>query len=162
MRKNLIIILTSLIFIIILTMTSALGSFFNNPPNPPIIDGPRTGQVKSAYTYYFTLTDPDPGDFMFNLEVDFGNNVIYENCGCDKSWMNGTIVEVPYQWSRSGDYEISARVQDAYGDWSEWSEAYIVTMPRDKSYNIFSQIINKLIILSPIFEKIHYILFMDI
>jgi hypothetical protein len=56
---------------------------------------------------------------MFNLEVDFGNNIIAEDCDCDKSWKNGTIVEVPYQWIQSGNYEIRARFKGEYEDWNE-------------------------------------------
>jgi hypothetical protein len=70
---------------------------------------------------------------MFNLEVDFGNNIIAEDCDCDKSWKNGTIVEVPYQWIQSGNYEIRARFKGEYEDWNEWSEPYIVSMSKIKS-----------------------------
>jgi hypothetical protein len=149
MKQKKIFILIGLIFIISLSSTVALANFNNNPPNPPIIEGPTAGQIKVTYLYYFTLTDPDPDDLLFNLEVDFGDNILYENCGCGTSWTNGTIVEVPYQWSRSNDYEIRARVQDEWGDWSEWSESHIVSMPRFKSYNNLQQIINRLILTFP-------------
>jgi hypothetical protein len=151
MRKKLILIFISMIFILSISSSGVYGKIFNSPPNPPIIDGPTSGQIGTTYTYYFTLTDPDPDDIMFNLEVDFGNNIIAEDCGCDKSWKNGTIVEVPYQWSRSNDYQIRARIQGEYGDWSEWSEPYIVTMPRSHLYNDIQNFINILI------SKIQYI-----
>ena len=153
MKQKLIFILVSLMFIFSITSTVVIADFFNNPPNPPIIDGPTSGQTGVTYIYYFTLTDPDFEDLMFNLEVDFGNNIITEDCGCGQSWTNGTIVEVPYIWSRSGDYDIRARVQGEYGDWSEWSESYIVTMPKIKSYYNFQQIINRIILTFPLLAE---------
>ena len=154
MRKKLILIFISMIFILSISSSGVYGKIFNSPPNPPMIDGPTSGQIGTTYTYYFTLTDPDPDDLMFNLEVDFGNNIIAEDCGCDKSWKNGTIVEVPYQWSRSNDYQIRARIQGEFGDWSEWSEPYIVTMPRSNIINNFQSIIDKLISIFPFLSQI--------
>ena len=104
MKYKKILILISLIFIFSIPSSVVLANFNNNPPNPPIINGPKSGQIGVTYVYYFTLTDPDTDDLMFNLEVDFGNNILYENCGCGTSWTNGTIVEVPYQWPKSNDF----------------------------------------------------------
>jgi hypothetical protein len=83
---------------------------------------------------------------MFNLEVDFGNDILAEDCGCDKSWTNGTVVEMTYQWGKPNDYSIRARVQGEYGDWSEWSEPFIVTMPNIQKNDYFTNIINNLIL----------------
>jgi hypothetical protein len=138
------IILFITIFIFLIASQLVLGEFINSPPNPPSIDGPTSGQIGVTYAYYFTLTDPDYDDLMFNLEVDFGNNIIAEVCGCDKSWTNGTIVEITYQWSKQSDYNIRARVQGEYGDWSEWSEPYIVKMPYNLNNYYFNCIIHRL------------------
>ena len=154
MKHKKIFILTSFIFVISLSSIFALANSNNNPPYPPIIDGPTSGQTGVTYIYFFTLTDPDPDDLMFNLEVDFGDNILYENCGCGVSWTNGTIVEVPYQWSKSNEYDIRARVQDEYGEWSEWSESYKVSMPRIRFYDNFQQIINRLIFNFPFLADI--------
>ena len=157
MKQKIIMIIISMIFIFSISSTGIYADFLNSPPNPPLIEGPISGQTGVTYSYYFTLTDPDYDDLMFNLEVDFGNNVIAEDCGCDKSWTNGTIVEIPYQWSQSSDYEIRARVQGEYGDWSEWSEPYIVTMPRVLSYSYFQHIINRLISTFPFLSEILFL-----
>ena len=149
MKQKICILLISLIFIFSLSSTVGIAYYFNSPPNPPIIEGPTSGGTGVTYMYYFTLTDPDPEDLMFNLEVDFGNNVIAEDCGCDKSWTNGTIVEIPYQWSRSGNYEIRARIQGEFGDWSEWSEPYIVSMPKSIQNLDIQQFINRIFSLFP-------------
>ncbi len=103
----------------------------NNPPNPPMITGPTSGKVGETYLYNVTITDPDE-DVMFNLEVDFGDGIVHEDCGCGQSWQNGTVVEVFHQWRTTGSYGITARVQDAYGEWSEWSDPLPVNMPKVK------------------------------
>jgi len=110
----------------------------NNPPNPPIIEGPLSGKIGEIYSYYFTLTDPDEDDQMFFLEVDFGEGVEHEDCGCGKSWRNGTVVRVSHQWKDVDNYGITARVQDGHGEWSEWSDPLIVSMPKHKElFDIF-------------------------
>ena len=105
----------------------------NNPPNPPIVEGPLSGNFGETYVYHITLIDPDEGDIMFNLEINFGDEVIQKGCGCGKSWQNGTVLEVLHRWKIAGEYRITARVQDSYGEWSEWSEPLIVSMPRNKA-----------------------------
>ena len=151
MKKIILFITIFLIFSIASQLV--FGEFINSPPNPPSIDGPTLGQVDVTYAYYFTLTDPDNDDLMFNLEVDFGNDIIAEACGCDRSWTNGTIVEITYRWNKQSDYNIRARVQGEYGDWSEWSEPYVVTMPYSQNNYYFNSIINRLITSFPILAK---------
>ena len=109
----------------------------NNPPNPPKIEGPTSGKIGETYTYEITLTDPDQDDVMFNLEVDFGDEIIDYDCGCGKSWQNGTVVVVSHKWKNTGSYGITARVEDASGNWSEWSDPFIVivTNPRNRAIN---------------------------
>jgi len=158
-----IILFMTIFFIFLISSQLVLAEFINTPPNPPSIDGPISGQIGVTYSYYFTLTDPDYDDLMFNLEVDFGDNIIAEACGCDKSWINGTIVEITYQWSKQSDYNIRARVQGEYGDWSEWSEPYVVTMPYSQNNYYFNSIINRLSTSLPILAKFleKYFIFAD-
>ena len=108
----------------------------NNPPNPPKIEGPLSGKIGKTYVYNITLTDPDEDDQMFFLEVDFGEGIEHEDCGCGKSWQNGTILEVSHRWKKVGDYGITARVQDGCGEWSEWSDPLFVSMPKHKELPI--------------------------
>jgi len=107
----------------------------NNPPNPPKIEGPLSGKIGKTYVYNITLTDPDEDDQMFFLEVDFGKGIEYEDCGCGRSWQNGTVLELPCQWKNVGNYRITARVQDGSGEWSEWSDPLFVSMPKNKKIN---------------------------
>ncbi|MEA2053621.1 MAG: hypothetical protein U9O96_00660 [Candidatus Thermoplasmatota archaeon] len=113
-----------------LLATDAIQNGDNNPPNPPEITGPTSGIIKETYKYNITLTDPDPDDLMFDLEIDFGDGIEYVDCGCGKSWRNGTVVEVYHSWKKVGNYGITARIRDASGEWSEWSESLAVSMPK--------------------------------
>ena len=127
----------------------------NNPPNPPEINGPASGQIKTTYIYYFTVTDPDEDDKLLTLEINWGDETQSETCGCDKPWENGEIVEVENRWNKQGNYDITARVQDVYGEWSEWSGPFSVSMPKSRERsNIFINLYENLIRFFPLFERI--------
>jgi len=129
------------------------NKLINYPPNPPIIDGPLIGKVNDINMYNFTVIDPDEDDALWELEIDFGNEIITVK-SCDhgecKPWNNGETIPIEHIWKESGNYDIKAKVMDAYGEWSEWSEPYTVTMPRFKTNNL----INKILIL--IFERLPF------
>jgi hypothetical protein len=147
-----------MVFILLASLGISLGekivkiNMDNTPPNPPVIDGPKSGDIKEYYVYYFTLTDPDEEDYLSKLEVDFGDGVIVEDCGCNVPWENGITVEVENMWKKSGDYEIKARVADVYNYWSEWSEPYPVSMPRIRLFQ--NHILQRLITLFPMLNQI--------
>ena len=124
----------------------------NTPPNPPEIEGPTSGIIEEIYTYYVTVTDSDFDDYLSRLEVDFGDGVIVEDCGCNRPWENGEIIIVEHSWKRVGDYDITARVSDVHNEWSEWSEPMPVTMPRNKM--IQNSLISRLLQLFPILQKV--------
>ena len=109
----------------------------NNPPNPPEITGPLFGKVGEVYVYYFTVTDPDENDGLWELEIDFGDEIIIEK-SCDSGecvpWKNGETVEIKHMWKSTGTYELTARVMDTYGELSEWSDPLSVRMPKNKPY----------------------------
>ncbi|ENO12471.1 Rhodanese-related sulfurtransferase [Thermoplasmatales archaeon SCGC AB-539-C06] len=109
----------------------------NNPPNPPEITGPLFGKIGEVYVYYFTVTDPDENDGLWELEIDFGDEIIIEK-SCDSGecvpWKNGETVEIRHMWKSTGTYELTARVMDTYGELSEWSDPLSVRMPKNKPY----------------------------
>ena len=108
----------------------------NNPPNPPEIEGPTNGKIRENYIYFITVTDPDEDDKLLKLEVDFGDGIISEDCGCDVAWDNGEVIEMGHVWKKQGFFQVSARVTDIHNIWSEWSEPISVTMPKNKFVNI--------------------------
>jgi hypothetical protein len=110
----------------------------NNPPNPPTIEGPTSGNIDEYYMYYVTITDPDEDDLLLKVEVDFGDGTT-EVCGSCTSqpWHSGDVVEIEHRWNRAGTYGVTGRVQDEFGVWGEWSEPLEVSMPKPKA-NFFS------------------------
>ena len=120
--------------------TEIASTSFNTPPNPPIIEGPQTGRTGKTYQYLFTLTDPDIDDSFLGLEVDFGGEILQAaKRTCAKPWYNGTVIEMDYKWHENAEYEIKARAVDSYGEWSNWSDPYIVSMPKTKLITSFQQ-----------------------
>ena len=115
----------------------------NSPPNPPVITGPTSGNIDVYYTYNFTITDPDE-DIMFNLEINWGDGTESLDCGCDKSWQNGTVVIASHRWKKQNSYGITARVSDSMGQYSNWSEPLLVSMPKQKTTPQFNSFLNLL------------------
>jgi hypothetical protein len=102
----------------------------NNPPNPPEIVGPTSGKIGTLYTYRITMSDPDVYDGLLRLEVTFGDGIITILPGCcGKVWENPTTINVTHKWENSGNYNITGRVMDTYGNWSAWSDPLPITMP---------------------------------
>jgi len=98
----------------------------DNPPDPPIIDGPTSGKVGVEYQYNFSLSDPD--DDPMYLRVDWGN-------GTPGPWTgpydSDTTVRLNHTWNEKGTFTIRAQAKDIYDVESEWS-TLTVTMPKNK------------------------------
>lgn len=69
-------------------------------------------------------------------------------------WESGKVINISHVWNETGDYSITARVQDVNGDWSEWSDPFEVTMPY--SYSFILQIIQRIVNRFPIFLFINF------
>ncbi len=101
-----------------ITKTVRVG---NDPPNPPIIDGQKSGKVGVEYKYTFTLSDPE-NDPMY-LRVDWGD-------GTPEPWQgpfdSDETVRLSHNWSEKGNYTIRAQVKDIYGNESDWATHDII------------------------------------
>ena len=125
----------------------------DNPPNPPVIDGPLSGIIKKTYTYNVTVSDPDEDDYIIRIEINFSDGTIA--CGgCDGRgpWLSGEIEEMKHSWSKEGTYEITGRVLDEHGTWSDWSEPLSVSMLKTKIN--FNSILQKIFMFLPNIYKI--------
>jgi len=156
----------SIVFILISGLffgpvTNAGNNGDNNPPNPPVITGPQTGNIDEIIVYKFYISDPDVDDQLFQLEINFGDELIIERCdtGECKPWRNGETVEIEYIWRETGIYNITARVMDVYGEWSDWSDPLVVSMPKIKSYNIIPKILIWLLESFPFLQPYFHIIF---
>jgi len=53
-----------------------------------------------------------------------------------------------------GDYGVKARVQDGYGEWSEWSDPLLVSMPKNKeTSNLFTFLLSRCLENFPLLER---------
>ena len=119
-----------------LTIYSLL-SYDNNPPNPPIINGPTSGKIKETYEYVFTLIDQDD-DYLTKLLIDWGDGTTTEECWTCGGQLqkNGTEYVVEHTWRKTGSYSIKAKVWDTQNAESDWSEPFSVSMPKNKPIKI--------------------------
>jgi hypothetical protein len=98
----------------------------NQPPEPPIIDGPNSGKPGNEYGYSFNVTDPEEDPVMYF--IDWGDNTS-EWTGYNAS---STEVIVSHTWSNDGTYNITAKAQDIYGlEGPETTK--VVTIPRSRA-----------------------------
>jgi len=113
-------------------------SKINDPPNPPVIDGPKTGNIDTTYTYTFTAIDPNGDDVSYYIKWDDGDITDWTSYQA-----SGTAFYDNHSWSTKRKYTIEAMVKDTYGVESDWAK-YTVTMPRNKvKNNYFLDIIFK-------------------
>jgi len=113
---------------------TSINSDENNPPDPPVIIGPLSGNIRESYSYNVTVSDPDLDDLLIKIEINFGDGIT--TCGgCDGRgpWNSGDVVEFNHSWIKTGTYAITGRVLDEHGNWSEWSAPLSIIMPY--SYN---------------------------
>lgn len=145
-------ILTSISILVSANKINIGTNNYNTPPNPPEVTGPINGQIKQNYIYYVTISDPDE-DLLLRIEVDFGDGITEVCGGCTtRPWQSGETVPVDHQWSDTGNFAVSARVQDEHGVWSDWSDPLSVTMPKYRAFNSnFPSLLYKIFSLFQIF-----------
>ena len=108
---------------------------FNQPPNPPSINGPIIGLKNKRYAYNFTLDDPELDDIEFFVDWDDGNNT-----GWLGPFDSGETLTLTHSWSEKGTYTVKAKARDTYdSSESNWS-TLTVSMP--KSSAIFIPFLN--------------------
>jgi len=99
---------------------------YNNPPNPPEINGPDSGKPGIEYEYTFNSTDLNEDPVMYF--IDWGDNTSEWTEYSD----SGKEIMLKHNWTKKGDYTIKAKAKDVYGAESNWSE-FKVTIPRTKT-----------------------------
>ena len=112
----------------------------NDPPNQPILKGPRRGKNGTAYDYTFSATDPD------------GDNVYYYLVWGDTYWegwwegwigpyASGEKVTLENTWDEQGKYIVRVKAKDLYGAKSNWA-ILEVSMPKNKAFNFNLDLLN--------------------
>jgi len=95
----------------------------NEPPTPPVITGPTSGNVGDSYTYSFVSNDPE--NYPLKYYVEWGDNT---STGWTWEYDSDEEVEISHKWVEEGTYTIRAKAMDISDYESEWG--YLeVTMP---------------------------------
>jgi hypothetical protein len=123
----------------------------NQPPEPPIIDGPTHGKVKTILKYNFTSIDPDNDDiaeYIINWGDGTGNKTI------KGPFTSGETITADHTWTKKGNYIISAKAKDINDAESDLATVEI-TIPRDRSINnLFIRLIDQFKHLFPIMGRL--------
>jgi len=78
----------------------------NNPPNKPIINGPKIGKINNNYLFKIISTDIDDDVINYHLKWGDGNETV-------SSFLpNGTSYETEYMWQSAGVYIIEVVADD--------------------------------------------------
>lgn len=97
-------------------------------PEPPTIDGPTNGKIKTMHNYTFSAADPQEDLLFYYIDWDDGTN-----SGWLGPYESGEPVVISHSWSKKGTYTIKAKAKDIYDFESDWG-TLAVTMPT--SYTI--------------------------
>jgi hypothetical protein len=91
----------------------------NNPPNPPTITGPTTGNVSTSYPYNIQASDPDGDTVRYGIDWDNNGSVDQWTPGSGYVASN-TTQSATYSWGAAGAYTFRALTQDSNGAQSGW------------------------------------------
>jgi len=93
----------------------------NQPPDPPIIEGPRCGEPGEELTFTFVSEDFEGQAIYYYIDWDDGT--INDWFG---PFPSGEKVTASHSWDVEGDYEIKAIAKDSVGSESVWSIPYFI------------------------------------
>ena len=116
------------------------------PPDPPVINGPRTARYNESQSYIFTTNDPDGDDVFY--QILWGDGTSEEWIG---PYGSDELITVYHTWEEIGIFIIAARAMDIYGYVGDWTE-FEVEIPRYRQY--YQNILNWLFDRFPLFRNL--------
>lgn len=102
----------------------------NPPAKPSIPTGPNSGKINIKHTYSTSSIDPDGDQVRYLFNWGDGNTTI------TKYYLSGETVRSSHAWSEQGTFNIRIRTQDENGAWSDWSDPFTISTPKNKIINI--------------------------
>ena len=122
----------------------------NNPPEKPMISGPKSGNPRKLLTFTFNSTDPEGHDLYYM--VAWGDGCYMDYTG---PYANGEEVTFSHAWGEAGDYTIIAKVMDQYGAKSPQNSFKLtLTKSRAVTHPILLNLLEKLMDHFPLLELI--------
>ncbi len=107
-----------------------------NPPLPPTIQGPSTGVPDIEYSYNISTFDPE-GDSVYYL-IDWYHDISSDWIG---PYNSGETVCVSHIFPEKGSYSIKVKAKDEYGMESNWSDPFVISMPKNRENNQKEQVV---------------------
>jgi outer membrane protein assembly factor BamB len=102
----------------------------NQPPNKPILNGPKRGKPGKEYDYTFSIIDPNGDDVSYL--IDWGDET-------DSGWIgpisSGQTVTETHEWGSEGTYNVRVKAKDIFNDESDWSDSLSIAMPKNRAIN---------------------------
>ncbi len=98
----------------------------NNPPNPPVISGPTTGNTSATYTFGFDGTDPDGDKVRYGVSWN-NNNTVNEWLPATAYVNSGVQKNQTKSWGQTGTKTFKALTEDQAGLRSGW-RSYTITI----------------------------------
>jgi hypothetical protein len=97
----------------------------NQPPEPPIIDGPWNSVPDMEIEFSFKSIDPEGHDIAKYI-IDWGDGTQENLTGPFRS---GVEIFASHEWYYRGAYIVKAKAVDTYGGVGNWSE-FEINIPR--------------------------------
>jgi hypothetical protein len=101
----------------------------NNPPNTPMINGPKSGKTNTEYNFTFKSTDPDDDDIL-EYVIDWGDES--GEVTISGPFPSGKEVNSSHSWSTQETFTIKAKAKDSYGYESNWTD-FEIKIPRRRT-----------------------------
>ena len=98
------------------------------PEIPQRPEGTDEGIPGSVYLFSTMTTDLDD-DGIFYL-FSWGDETYSEWIG---PYASGEQAGETHSWDEQGVYEVKVKAKDTFGQESDWSEPFAITMPKDKA-----------------------------
>jgi len=113
--------------ILLMNSSKTITAYYvNQPPSRPATpSGPLAGYVYTVYTYFTNTTDPDDDEVLY--EFSWGDNTTTITDWCP----SGQAANASHQWDRPLEYTVKVRAKDAFGAWSDWSDAITVALSQN-------------------------------
>jgi hypothetical protein len=102
----------------------------DQPPNVPIVDGPRSGFIGHVYDYRLNATDPE-GHYI-SYYVDWGDG---SNTGWFGPFHSGTEASISHSWDAEQTYSMKVKVKDQFDAESDWTTIEVM-IPKNKIVSV--------------------------
>jgi hypothetical protein len=113
---------------------------FNQPPDAPTIDGPKSGKVGAELEYIVSCTDPEDDEVYYYIRWGCDGCTEYHVYG---PYPSGADVILSHSWGKKGDYTIQAFAKDANEAESD-EVTFDVSIPRFRARSGFDMLLKLL------------------